>query len=136
MIRTTGSGSSTITLNSTYQVDTFGKEDVTFTQVLGNFITAIPNAYTQYITTTKNTSVTFDLFTGDTDLNKSSKTPSNEVQDDPSHGFVEEGAWAAGVGTTIYTPHTGYTGTDKFYFYVSDASSQISARTPIYITIT
>ena len=130
-----GSGSDAITLNSTYQVRKFGKEDVTFTQLLDNFITIIPNAYSQYITTTKDTAVTFDVLELDTDLNKSSKTPINEAQDDPSHGVVTETSWAAGVGTTIYTPHTGYTGTDKFYFYANDGTNN-SARTPIYITIT
>ena len=131
----TGSGSATITLSGTYQVRKFGKEDVTFTQLLGNFITAIPNAYTQYITTTKNTPITFDLLALDTDLDKGNKTPSWEAQDYPSHGTVNISSWAAGVGTTIYTPHTGYTGTDKIYFYTS-YSGQTSARTPIYITIT
>jgi len=134
-IRTSGSGTGTITLNGVYQVRKFGKEDVTFTQVTDNFITATPNAYTQYITTVKDTAVTFDLLLPDTDDNKSSKTPINEGQDDPSHGVVTETAWAAGVGTTIYKPHTGYTGTDKFYFYVNDGTTN-SARTPIYITIT
>ena len=132
-ITATGSGSATITLNGTYQVRKFGKEDVTFTQMLSNFITAIPNAHTQYITTTKDTPVTFDLLAPDTD--EDSKTPSNGASDDPSHGTLNETAWAAGVGTTVYTPHTGYTGTDKFYFYTNNGA-QISARTPIYITIT
>jgi hypothetical protein len=132
-ISATGSGSATITLNGTYQVRMFGKEDVTFTQILSNFITATPNAYTQYITTTKNTAITFDLLALDTD--EDSKTPSNGASDDPSHGTLNETAWAAGVGTTVYTPHTGYTGTDKFYFYTNNGS-QISARTPVYITIT
>ena len=101
--------------------------------MLSNFITAIPNAHTQYITTTKDTPVTFDLLAPDTD--EDSKTPSNGASDDPSHGTLNETAWAAGVGTTVYTPHTGYTGTDKFYFYTNNGA-QISARTPIYITIT
>ena len=136
MMRAIGSGTNTITLNSTYQVREFGKEDVTFTQLLGNFITAYPNAQVINITTTKNTAVTFDLLASDMDLNKSSKTPINEAQDDPSHGTLSETSWAAGVGTTIYTPHTGYTGTDKFYYYLQDANSQVSARTPVYITIT
>ena len=131
----TGSGSDTITLNSIYQVRMFGKEDVTFTQLTDNFVTTTPNAHTQYITTAKDTRVTFDLLAFDTDSNKSSKTPINEAQDDPSHGKVDESAWAAGVGTTTYTPHTGYTGTDKFYFYANDGTTN-SARTPIYITIT
>jgi len=135
-IRTSGSGTHTITLNGTYQVRKFGKEDVTFTQLTDNFISTTPNAHTQYIKTTKNTPVTFDVLAFDTDSNKSSKTPINEAQDDPSHGTVDESAWAAGVGTTIYTPNTGYTGTDKFYFYVNDATPVTSARTPIYITIT
>jgi|21_taG_2_1085346.scaffolds.fasta_scaffold19209_1 hypothetical protein len=134
-VNATGSGSATITLSGTYQVRKFGKEDVTFTQTLGNFITAIPNAHTQYITTTKDTPVTFDLLALDTDLDKGNKTPTWEAQDYPLHGTINASSWTAGVGTTIYTPHTGYTGTDKIYFYTS-YSGQISARTPIYITIT
>jgi len=135
MIRTTGSGSGTITLNSTYQVRMFGKEDMTFTQLTDNFITTIPNAHTQYITTVKDTAVIFDLLVHDADSNKSSKTPIWEAQDYPSHGLVTTSSWAAGVGTTTYRPYTGYTGTDKFYFYTNDGTTN-SARTPIYITIT
>jgi hypothetical protein len=130
-----GSGTDTITLNGVYQVVMFGKEDVTFTQLTDNFISTTPNAHTQYIKTTKNTRVTFDVLAFDTDSNKSSKTPINEAQDDPSHGTVDESAWAAGVGTTTYTPKTNYTGTDKFYFYAHDGAT-LSTRTPIYITIT
>ena len=136
VIRAAGSGTSVITLSGTYQVRKFGKEDVTFTQLTDNFISTTPNTYTQYITTTKDTPVTFDLLALDDDANKSAKTPLNELRDDPSHGTVNESAWEAGVGTTIYTPNTGYTGTDKFYFYVNDATPVRSERTPIYITIT
>tara|TARA_R100001530_G_scaffold111513_1_gene78667 strand:- start:95 stop:1552 length:1458 start_codon:yes stop_codon:yes gene_type:complete len=131
-----GSGTDTITLNSTYQVRKFGKEDVTFTQLTDNFISTTPNTYTQYITTTKDTAITFDLLSLDIDTNKGEKTPTWEAQDEPSHGTITTTSWAAGVGTTIYTPHTGYTGTDKFYFYVNDATPVLSERTPIYITIT
>tara|TARA_Y100000310_G_C20692283_1_gene823128 strand:- start:3051 stop:4529 length:1479 start_codon:yes stop_codon:yes gene_type:complete len=134
-IKTTGSGSDTITLNSIYQVRSFGKEDVTFTQLINNFITAVPNAYSQNVTTTKDTAVTIDLLAFDKDLD--TKTPINETQDDPSHGEISPriSGWGAGVGTTVYTPNTGYTGTDKFYFY-THSGGQTSARTPIYVTIT
>ena len=133
-----GSGTNIITLNSVYQVGSFGKEDVTFTQLTDNFITTKPNAHTQYIKTTKNTVVSFDLLSPDTDANKSTKTLSMNAQDNPSHGTVGKIGWGGdetGVGTTTYTPYTGYTGTDKFYFYASDGVAT-SARTPIYITIT
>ena len=131
----TGSGSDTITLNGTYQVGMFGKKDVTYTQLTDNFLTVTPNAYTQYITTTKDTSIVFDLLSLDTDDNKDTKTPVWEARDWPSHGVVTTTAWASGVGTTTYKPYTGFTGTDKFYFYTNDGANS-SARTPVYITIT
>ena len=103
--------------------------------MINNFITAVPNAYSQNVTTTKDTAVTIDLLAFDKDLD--TKTPINETQDDPSHGEISPriSGWGAGVGTTVYTPNTGYTGTDKFYFY-THSGGQTSARTPIYVTIT
>ena len=132
-IRASGSGSNTITVVGKYNVKNFGKEDVTYTQLVDEFITTTPNAYTQYIDVVKDTATTINVLLEDKDLN--TKTPVNEVQDLPSHGEIDKTGWSAGVGTTIYTPNTGYTGTDKFYFYAQDSSAAISARTPIYITV-
>lgn len=58
--------------------------------------------------TTKNTSVTIDVFSNDSGLGITSVG-------DPDHGTAEEGF----NNTVIYTPDTGFTGTDSFVYSVN-----------------
>ena len=136
-----GSGTATITITNNVEVIRFGKESATYTQDIDNFITLTPNAYSQRVETTKATltnsgTVTINVLKSDTDSNIATKTPVQEAQDLPKNGTLVVSSWAAGVGTCTYTPNRGFTGVDKFYFYAQDSGGQISARTPIYITIT
>ena len=50
-----GSGTATITIVNSVEVIKFGKESATYTQDIDNFITLTPNAYSQWVETTKAT---------------------------------------------------------------------------------
>lgn len=135
-----GSGTATITITNSVEVIKFGKESASYTQDIDNFITLTPNAYSQWLETTKATAtnsgtITINVLKPDKDSNVATKTPIQEGQDLPKHGTLAVGSWAAGVGTCTYTPNKGFTGDDVFYFYVDDANDVLSARTPIYITV-
>lgn len=129
---TSTSGVTSPVVSGTVSVLEFGRENVTFTQDLDNIITYTPNAHDQTIQVTKDTARTFDLLALDTDVNYRVKTPG--VVTNPSNGTLNVSSLAAGVGTIIYTPTTGFTGNDLFTFRVNDGTTNSDNKT-IYLKV-
>jgi hypothetical protein len=126
-----GSGSSLLTLDYTYNVMNFGRQDTTFTMETDNFVTTKPNAYTQSVTTTKDTAITIDTGTYDKDANADTKTLT--IVSGPYHGKLTAVGGAAQSKT--YTPNSGFTGEDKFTFKMNDGTTDSDIKT-ITIKIT
>ena len=126
------SGVTSPVVSGTVSVLEFGRENVTFTQDLDNIITYTPNAWDQTIQVTKDTARTFDLLAFDTDENYRVKTPG--VVANPSNGTLNVSSLAAGVGTIIYTPTTGFIGNDLFTFRVNDGTTNSDNKT-IYLKV-
>ena len=82
---------------------------------------------------TKDTATAINMIAFDTDSNATGKV--GTVVSGPSHGSV--GAYDTGADTITYTPHTGFTGEDKFTYTMTDSGADaISAEKTIYITVT
>jgi hypothetical protein len=125
-----GSGSNGVTLTTELDVVKFGKEDVTKTLNLDNFIITKPNAFDQDVLIKKDTGTSIYMLKGDYDDNIASKTVT--VTANPKHGAV--GAWDSSTKTIRYTPDTGFTGLDSFSFTVSDGVNS-SDEKKVFITV-
>ena len=124
-----GSGSTEITIVGNIFVKKFGKESVTYTQQVDDFVTFTPNAYRQTVRVPKDTATNINVKVGDTDINSASKTVT--VLSNPSRGALA--SLESGIQT--YTPHTGFLGDDSFTFKVNDGTTDSATKT-INITVT
>ena len=133
-INTTGSnsGSASATLTNAITINKFPSEDITFTLNTDEIFTLTPNAWNQYVQTTKETALDINVLLYDTDENVASKTPSTVRN--PIHGIIS-GSYGAGDGTITYTPNPKYVCEDNFTFKVNDGTTDSKTRT-VYITIT
>ena len=129
-ITTGGSGSTEITIVGNIFVKKFGKESVTYTQQVDDFITFTPNAYRQFVRIVKNTTTSIKITTGDNDINSTSKTVT--ILSNPSHGVLA--AVEGDAQSKTYTPYTGFLGDDSFTFKVSDGTTDSLTQT-ISITV-
>tara|TARA_R100000808_G_C2146485_1_gene154409 strand:+ start:975 stop:2744 length:1770 start_codon:yes stop_codon:yes gene_type:complete len=131
-IKHSGSGTDTITLNTTFNVEKFGYKDVTYTLDLDEFITRTPNAYDRRITTAKETAITINLAESDYDSNATSKTitvASPIVK--PGNGEVTK---ASSPPRLTYTPAKGFTGEDFFTYTIRDSANTSEEKT-VFITV-
>lgn len=126
-IRTTGSGTTTVSVISKMAVRNFGKEDVSYTLDMDNIVVNIPNAYDQDVVIEKETATQIDLQLFDKDANKTSKTMS--IVTNPSFGTLGSVA----EGKVTYTPHNGFLGDDYFTFKAT--ATKDSETKTIYITV-
>jgi hypothetical protein len=130
IMKHSGSGTDSITLTTTINVEKFGYKDVTYTLDLDEFITRTPNAYDRYETTAKETAVTIDMIKGDYDSNATSKT--GTVVKQPQNGEV--GSYAASTDSFTYTPAKGFIGEDFFTYMMSDDLNRSEEKT-VFITV-
>ena len=112
-------------------IGSFPSKDVTFTLRTNEIFTLTPNAWDQYVRTTKETAININVLALDTDDNSGSKTP--VTVRNPIHGIIS-GAYGSGDGTITYTPNPGFVGEDNFTFKVNDGTTNSEIKT-IYITV-
>ena len=129
-ISTSGGGSKEVTITGEIFIDRFGKESVTYTQQVDDFITFTPNAWDQRVVTTKDTVASINLVAADTDINIASKTIT--IVSNPFSGVL--GAVESDAQSKTYTPNTGFLGDDSFTFKVNDGTTDSDIRT-INITV-
>jgi len=96
----------------------------------------IPHAGDDYVTTSKNTAVTFSPLSNDTD------TPANDLIAvyQPSHGTTTR----VGIDQVRYTPATNYVGSDVFYYdlggclqcYQGGCAEPTDTLGTVYVTVT
>ncbi len=130
IMKHSGSGTDSITLTTTINVEKFGYKDVTYTLDLDEFVTRTPNAYDRYATTAKETPVTIDMIKGDYDSNAASKT--GTVVKQPQNG--KAGSYATSTDSFVYTPAKGFIGEDFFTYTMSDDLNRSEEKT-VYITV-
>jgi hypothetical protein len=129
-IKHSGSGTDTVTLTTTLNVERFGYKNVTYTLDLDEFITRKPNAYDKYETTAKDTQIAIDMVKGDYDSNATSKI--GAIVRQPQNGTVSE--YVEATDTFRYSPAKGFTGEDFFTFTMSDTVN-ISEEKTVFITV-
>ena len=108
-----------ITLTSTVQIESVGKEDTVYELDIDSIITNIPQAFGQEVSTLKDTAITIDILNG-VGI-KTYLIPAITLS--PNHGTLVVTDFEAGVGTCVYTPNDSYQGIDEFKFEVSDGTN-------------
>ena len=128
-MKVSGSGTNALTVTTIIDVVKFGKEDVTYTLDLDNFIVRKPNAYNQEVVAKKDTATKINIILKDIDSNATSKTAT--IVSGPYKGVaVIDGE----KDIFTYTPNTGFTGEDIFKFTMSDGTNSSDEKT-IFITV-
>ena len=74
------------------------------------------------ITTTKNSSQSFDVLSNDSDPDGDSISVSGHTQ--PSHGTLSQNG-----GTFTYVPDNNYTGSDSFSYTIRDTTGRTASAT-------
>jgi len=124
------SGAYSIVLTTVINRIKYGQENVTFTLDLDKLVTYTPNNFDQYLTVGKNIATTINTTIYDSDYNASKKATVVSVA--PKNGTFD--------GLT-YTPHTNFTGKDKFTYTLTSANKAVpggvstSAEKTIFITV-
>lgn len=108
--------------------DDFGIDDISFTYIYTNVVQAVDDN----VTTCFEQSVTFDPFANDV-VSPSSIRPLVDcsIESLPSHGSLD---WYYGT-TWIYTPNTGYSGTDQLTYKLTYGTNDIVEYGTVYFTV-
>jgi hypothetical protein len=94
-----------------------------------------PQANDDFAQTNMNTPVTIDILGNDTDPDGPGLLdPTSVVTHGPSHGTLS--APDPTTGAVIYTPATGFFGTDTFTYTVADVNGAVSNTATVTITVT
>ncbi len=110
----------------TYTVsDGNGGTDTGTVTVTVNLTNSPPTAAYDYVTTQVDTPVTVNVLANDTD-------PDSDTLTIDSVTVPENGTAAISDGSVIYTPASGYTGSDSFNYTISDPSGETSTS---YVSI-
>ena len=129
-MKISGSGTNALTVTTVIDVIKFGKEDVTYTLDLDNFIVRTPNAYNQTVVVKKDTPTKINMILRDKDSNAKDKTCA--VFTSAKNGST--GSFDADLDTITYTPNPGFTGEDYFGFKSNDGTNPSDEKT-IFIIV-
>ena len=129
-IKASGGGSKEVVITGEIFINKFGKESVTYTQQVDDFVTFTPNTWDQRVVVVKDTATTISFVATDTDINKASKTVT--IVSNPFNGTLS--AVESDAQAKIYTPNTGFLGSDSFTFKVNDGTTDSITKT-INITV-
>lgn len=128
-LKTTGSGSNTVTVTSNINVSKFGLYDVAYTLDLDAIVTRTPNARNYDVVVDKNTGVAIYIGQDDTDANAHTKTL--VITSAPRSGSTST---PRGHGILQYTPNPNFTGRDKVLYTLNDGTNT-SEEKEINITV-
>lgn len=119
-IKTTGSGTSSVTISSEINIKDFGTEDVTFTLDLASLLSRKPNARDLNFIIDKNTVGVFNLSVGDFDANKLTKQ--HTITKSASYGSSTYTAYQSDgykYPFISYTPIRNFVGDDVIKYRVT-----------------
>ncbi len=128
-LKTTGSGSNTVTVTSNINVSKFGLYDVAYTLDLDAIVTRTPNARNYDVVVDKNGVVVIYTRQDDTDANAHAKTLA--ITSAPRSGSAST---SRGHGILQYTPNPNFTGRDRVLYTLNDGTNT-SEEKEINITV-